>query len=288
MLWVIFAFLTALFVSLMGVASKESLKDVDEYIVAWSLRFFALPFLIPLLAFIDIPSLNNQFFIALIANGSLNLIAFILYMKAIKYSDLSIAVPMIAFTPVFLLVTSPVIVGEFPNIFGILGVLLIVLGSYTLKLKKKGEGYLAPFKALLKERGPRYMLLVAFIWSITSNFDKLGVLNSSPVFWVISVNSFIAAAMLPVVFYRSKNKLKQIPQNLKSLLPVGFFNATSLVFQMTAISLALVSYVISIKRTSILFSVLFGFLIFKEKDVTSRLLGSFIMFAGVLLIILMG
>lgn len=288
MLWIVFAFLTALFVSFMSVASKKSLKDVDEYIVAWSLRFFALPFLIPLLAIIQIPSLSNQFFIALVADGSLNLIAFILYMKAIKYSDLSITIPMIAFTPVFLLITSPVIVGEFPNIFGILGVLLIVLGSYTLKLKKKGEGHLAPFKALLKERGPRYMLLVAFIWSITSNFDKLGVLNSSPIFWVISVNSFIAAAMLPIVLYKPRSELKQIRKNLKSLIPVGFFNAASLVFQMTAIGLALVSYVISIKRTSILFSVLFGFLIFREKGIKSRLLGASIMFLGILLIILLG
>lgn len=173
MLWFIFSFFTAFFESLKDVFSKKSLKNVDEYVVSWALRFFALPFLIPLLFFVDIPSLDNQFWTALLVSGSLNVIATILYMKAIKHSDLSITVPMVTFTPLFLLFTSPLIVGEFPSFFGLIGVLLIVLGSYTLNIKQRHEGYLVPFKALLKETGPKLMLLVAFIWSITSNFDKV-------------------------------------------------------------------------------------------------------------------
>ena len=265
MIWIIFAFLAALFVSLMNVASKKSLKNTDEYIVAWSLRLFALPFLIPLLLIIEIPNLGNQFLIALPINGVLSLLAFIFYMKAIKYSDLSIAAPMITFTPLFLLLTSPVIIGEFPSIFGVLGILLIVFGSYILKLDKKKEGYFAPFKALLKEKGPRYMLIAAFIWSITSNFDKIDVLDSSPIFWAISVNLVIATIMLPIVFYKSRSAVKEIPRKFKSLFPIGFFHATGVVFQMIAISLALVSYVISIKRTSAIMSVIFGCVFLKEK-----------------------
>jgi len=55
---------------------------------------------------------------------------------------------------------------------------------------------------------------------------------------------------------------------------------------MTAVSLGIVSYVISIKRTSILFTVLFGFFIFKERNIRSRLMGAIIMILGVLLITL--
>ena len=49
MSWFIFAVLTALFESLKDVFSKRSLGEVDEYIAAWSLRVFALPFLLPAL-----------------------------------------------------------------------------------------------------------------------------------------------------------------------------------------------------------------------------------------------
>lgn len=286
MIWFIFAFFTALFESLKDVFSKKGLKNIDEYVVSWSLRFFALPFLIPLFFFIEIPSLGNQFWVVLLVGGPLDILATILYMKAIKCSDLSITVPMITFTPLFLLLTSPLILGEFPGFFGLVGVILIVLGSYLLNIKKRSEGYLAPFRALLKEKGPKLMLLVAFIWSITSNFDKIGVQNSSPIFWVIATNIFIALFMFPIMLCKSQRSVQHIKTSYKVLIPIGLFGALALIFQMTAINLTLVAYVISIKRISAIMGVLFGYLIFKEKGIKERLLGVIIMVIGVLFITL--
>src|ERR1700756_1981288 len=113
MVWFILSVLTAFFESMKDISSKRSLRNIDEYIVSLSLTLFALPFLIPFLFFIKIPHIGNQFWTALFLGGGLNVIATILYMKAIKYSDLSITVPMVAFTPLFLLVTSPLMLNEF-------------------------------------------------------------------------------------------------------------------------------------------------------------------------------
>ncbi len=286
MVWLIFAFLAALFESLKDVFSKDRLRKIDEYLVAWSLRLFALPFLIPLLFFMEIPSLGNRFWMALLISGTLNTITTILYIKAIKSSDLSITIPMLTFTPLFLLATSPLIVGEFPGFFGVIGVLLIVLGSYVLNIGQMHKGYFEPFRALAKEKGPKLMLIVAFIWSITSNFDKIGVQNSSPVFWVIAINIFITLVMLPIVLCKSQISAKQISTHYKALIPIGLFSASALIFQMTAISLTLVAYVISIKRTSAIMSVLFGYFIFREKGIKERLTGAIIMVIGVLFITL--
>ena len=55
---------------------------------------------------------------------------------------------------------------------------------------------------------------------------------------------------------------------------------------MTAINLTLVAYVISIKRTSTIMSVFAGYLVFKEKGVKERLIGTVIMIIGVLFITL--
>ncbi len=285
MVWFVFAFLAALFQSISDVFNKKSLKNVDEYIVSWSLTFFALPFLILLLYF-GIPSLGNQFWIALFIAGTLQVIATILYLKALKYSDLSITAPMATFTPLFLLITSPLIVNEFPNFLGLIGILLIVIGSYVLNIKEKFKGYLAPFKALLKEKGPKLMLVVAFIWSITANIDKIGIQNSSPMFWPLATNIFRTLLMSLVVLSISQKNVKQIPTNLKTLVPVGFFVALTWIFYAIAINLALVAYVISIKRTSAILSVLFGYLIFKEKGIKERLIGAVIMVLGVILIAL--
>ncbi len=259
---------------------------MDEYIVAWALNFFALPLLLPLLFFIEIPEITKGFWMAIFISGTLNIATAILYLKAIKLSDLSLVSPLATFTPLFLLITSPLIIGEFPTLFGLVGILLIVFGSYILNLKEKKKGVLAPFKALLNNKGARLMLLVAFIWSITSNFDKIGLQNSSPIFYGIAINIFITIGITPFIFLKSRKNIKQIPKNLKSLIPVGIFHGLMIAFHMIAISMTLVAYLISIKRTSAVLSVLFGSLIFKEKGLKERILGAVIMILGVLFITL--
>ncbi len=287
MLWILFAFLGAFCESLKDVFSKKalnSIRNIDEYVAAWSMRFFALPFLLSLLLFVEIPVIGDGFWGALLVSGGLNTVTTILYMKALKLSDLSVTVPMVTFTPLFLLVTSPIILGEFPGGFGILGIILIVMGSYMLNIKKRRDGFFAPFRALLNEKGPRLMLCVAFIWSISSNFDKIGVVNSSPVFWTASLNLFLTMTLLPIMFLKSDSCISQVKNNVKALLPIGFFTAMMHLFIMTALSLTLVAYVIAIKRTNALFGVLWGALFFKEKNIKERLVGALIMVAGVLLI----
>ncbi|MBR8828417.1 MAG: EamA family transporter [Gomphosphaeria aponina SAG 52.96 = DSM 107014] len=284
MTWVIFATCTAIFESLKDVTSKHSLQKIDEYIVSWSVMAFSLPLLLPILLLIKIPTLNSQFWLTLLVDGSLNVIALIMYIKAIKLSDLSLTVPLIAFTPLFLLITSPLIVQEYPTITDAIGIFLIVTGSYILNLKEKQKGYLAPFKSLLQQKGSKLMLGVAFIWSITSNIDKLGVQNSSPTFWAISLCGFLALSLLPIALYKSSHNFQLIPQYLPELLPLGLFNGAAILFQMQAISIALVAQVISVKRTSAMITVFLGYLIFQEQGIKERATGAGIMILGVILI----
>jgi uncharacterized membrane protein len=47
-----------------------------------------------------------------------------------------------------------------------------------------------------------------------------------------------------------------------------------------------VAYMISVKRTSLLFSILYGHYLFKEEKIAEKALGAVIMFAGFLLVVL--
>ena len=60
-----------------------------------------------------------------------------------------------------------------------------------------------------------------------------------------------------------------------------------MIFHMIAISMTLVAYLISVKRTSAIISVLFGTLLFKEKGFKERIWGAIIMVIGVLFITLL-
>lgn len=286
MVWVLFALLAAFFRSLVDVFGKKSVQHLDAYVVAWAWRFFSLPFLLALLFIIDIPTLGEWFWLALVAHGLLSALTTILYIKAIQASDLSLTIPILSFTPGFLLITSPIMLGEVISLMGIAGVLLIVMGSYLLNFKERRNGFFGPFKALFRERGPRLMLVVAVLWSIQGNIDKIGLLNSSTLFWPIATYVFITIILSGVLLYRRKTGIRAGLERgkLMDLIPLGAFSAFSIIFHMLAISLTLVPYVVSVKRTSTLMSVLYGYFIFKEHGIRERLLGASIMVVGVAII----
>ena len=66
-----------------------------------------------------------------------------------------------------------------------------------------------------------------------------------------------------------------------TFLFIGIFTAIMILSHFMAISMADVAYVISIKRTSLIFSVFYGWVVFKEVDIGERLLGSGLMLAGI-------
>lgn len=282
------AFLAAGLESGKDMLSKIALNDkIDEYVTSWALRFFALVVLWPILLFIEIPELNKKFWLALFSSGTLNVAATILYMKAIQYEDLSRTIPMISFTPVFLLITSPLVIGETPSLLGLIGVILITIGAYVLNIHKHDHGdYLAPIKSILKDRGTKLMLIVASIWSFTSVFDKMGINNSSALFWVVAIHIFLTVTIFPIMWYKNPDFLSVFQNKAKELAPFGVLNALKLSLQHIALSLALVPYVVSIKRTSILFSVVIGWLFFKDKHIKKRLIGAGVMLVGAVIIIL--
>ncbi|MEB3826336.1 EamA family transporter [Phormidium sp. CCY1219] len=286
MLWFFLALSTAFFTSIKDIFGKKALNNIDSFVVAWSWSFFTALFLLPVQLWFGLPTFGDRFVLALTVVSILNTIAFTLYIKAISLSDLSLTLPMIAFTPIFLLVTSPIILGEWPNLIDGLGVVTIVAGSYLLNLKERSRGYFAPFEALLREPGPKLTLLVAFIWSITGNFDKIGVQNSSPLFWVFAIFGTISCLQLPIVWSQSANPVKKVRDNLPGLSMMGVCTALAVFCQMQALQLTLVVQVISIKRTSVLMGVVWGKLFFDEQGIKERFSGTVTMLVGVALITL--
>ncbi|NJM98691.1 MAG: EamA family transporter [Phormidesmis sp. RL_2_1] len=281
-MWLLFASLTAFFEACKDATGKQSLKNLDEYSVLFSFMAVGVVLLLPVLMIAGVPKIQSDFWGALLIGGSLNILAFTLYVRALKLADLSLTVPLVTLTPLFLLVTSPLIVQEWPTWADGIGVVLLVVGSYVLNVHADQFGFWAPLRAMARNPGSRMMLCVAFIWSITSNFDKIGVVNSSPLFWAIALFSVIAGGMVPFVF-RPKRGLKPLLSQWRLLGITGGFNAIAITSQMLALPMAPVAQVIAVKRMSALLSVLFGHFFFGEKGLSARLTGAAIMVSGVVI-----
>lgn len=285
MIGFLLAFGTAISEALKDITSKFNLHHIDEYTAAFSMHLVQSLLLFPLVWYFGLEAMSPRFLWALLASSVLQLAVILLYFKAIKRSELSVTVPLVTLTPLFMLITSPLMIGEFPSLLGVGGILLIVVGTYISNIEEKQKNIFAPFVSLVKNQGSRYMLLVAFLWSITANIDKIGVEETSPIFWAFAKDFLILFYLIPIIFLKSKKPLKQINSRKWPLLLVGFFRSASVLTQMFAIQFILVAYVISIKRASSVFIILFAFLYMNErKNFKNRLIGIIAIMLGLFVV----
>ena len=288
--WPVYAILCAFFTATADVFSKIGMRKTDVYAIGWLRIILAVPFLFLLLFLFKIPEINGLFWGVIFLLLPLELTAYILYLKAIKISDLSITLPFLALTPMFAMVTSFIMLGEKLKFLGVAGIFLVGIGAYFLNIDRAGEGILQPFKKACKETGPRFMIIVAFIYSITSNLGKFAILHSSPTFFPVIHFSLVGFTLTPLVWIRYNNRKKaQIiwsKEQVPLYLLMGLIFALAIFTHCLAISQANVAYMISVKRMSLLFGVAYGGLVFREKNIKNRFTGALFMLFGAILITL--
>lgn len=284
MIGYLLAILTCLFYGLQGTYGKVLTKSFPSAIITWATFTFSLPFVFAFLLIKGIPPIDLSGFLwSTSISFIINLIAFNLFFKALSLSSLSLTMPFTAFTPIFLVPMAFFVLGEFPDLSGNLGIILIIFGAYGLHA---GSGnLLTPFRNIFANKGTRYMLIVAIMWSITATLEKVAVLSSSPAFYGTTIGFLLSAAYFPYIFYFHWEDVKKIPGNLKRFLIMGMITGAMIIFQFSAYKYLLASYVIAFKRAGVIVSVLLGFVLFKEENILKNLIFTTLMIVGVLLII---
>lgn len=282
-MWIIFGVLCALFHSLGDLFYRKAGTGESTELLSFGRMAYTSLVLWLFVLFEGIPEFGDDLLRAYYIGIPLELIATLLYMKALQHSPLSIVAPLFAFSPAFILLTGPLFLGEYTSFTGALGVMVIVVGAYLLNVSQVKDGYFEPFKRLGKERGARYMIGAALLFSVTANMGRLGVTNSSPAFFGASYFTVLALVLLIPVIRR-----KEVPGVVrKTVLIPGIAIALSVIFHLKGIELIQASYFIALKRLSMIISIVLGIVILKEKSGKERLVGGTIMMLGVLIIVLL-
>jgi drug/metabolite transporter (DMT)-like permease len=285
MSWFIYAFVCALSLATADALSKKALdNNTDPYIVAWVRTGYAAPFIAVLIPFIDIPELDSVFFVITFLAVPLDIIAVLLYIRAIKVSPLSLTLPFLSLTPIFLIVTSYVILGEKPDKFGFIGIILVIIGAYLLNVHTISQGFLAPFRAIAEEKGSVLMIIVAFIFSIGVCLGKIAIQHSSTEFFCVVYILLLSLFLFIIVSFKCKHFLSKSISRPAPFVFIGMLIAIMIITHLKAISLIEVSYMVSVKRLSILFGILYGVMFFKETNIKERFLGATVMVSGIILI----
>ena len=285
MSWFFLSLLAAFTLATSDALTKKSFSDQSPYMMGLIRLGYTLPWMLISLLFIPLVVPDSTFWLCMLAGLPLEALAFYCYMKAIKVSPLSLTVPFLAFTPGFIILTGWLILGEKISTGGLWGIILIMAGAYSLNLSHTRYGLVGPLIAIFKEPGSRLMLLVSFIYAFTSTIGKLAIIHSNPYFFGIVYNVALTTLMilfLPAVVNAGprKNLLKKPVVGLI----LGAIVAVEIFSHMLAVSLTNVAYMISLKRMSLLFGVVYGALLFKEEKIMERLAGAIIMITGVFLI----
>lgn len=287
MTWFLLSLAAALSIAARDVSIKtyEDLSPPEIAILelSWALPYFFLGCLL-----VEIPPLDQTFWWTFTLSIPINILAYALYLYAIKLSPISLSVPFLAFTPAFMILTGFFILGETINIWGGIGIGLIILGGYVLHCKKNQANIFVPLSAFLREKGSWFMLIVAILFAFAAVIGKKAILHSSALFFSYTFFLIFNITVLTGLLLKGKNDWRKILRNTPRGLWLGSLLMVHISFHGLAIANATAVYMVAVKRSSILFSVLLSWFILKETDIRYRGLGTLLMFAGMLFITLLG
>ena len=291
--WIWLSILASFFFASRYVIIKKYLANVDTYLMAFAYRFFGLLFLLPFLFVFELKPLSSQvFWEVTILTALLTAVASIMQLTAIQKYELSSSVPFLAFIPLFMIIPVFLLFKELPNIFALTGVIFLSIGGIIINGsgKQRLSNY---FKSLIRNKGSWLFFGVAIIFGITTTFDRTAITeveNSGFTYTFIwhlvsmIIFSFIFLNIKKAPSYFHEFKLNVIPFAIQ-----GLFGITAFLLQMLAVEAAKLvkANVIYIKALTLIYlfmSVLFGILIFKEKNALFKIIGAIIMIIGALVI----
>ena len=190
----------------------------------------------------------------------------------------------------FLIGTGWLLLGETVSRQGLLGILLVVAGAWGLNLDRAGRHprtWLAPFAAIVDRRGSRLMLMVAAIYSVTAVLGK-GALGYMPdQAMVFGALYFALLGGLTLVFFgaREPAMIRRALLGGPAVWSVAALMSVMVVTHFLALAQTATAYMIAVKRTSILFGILLGAWLFRERRLGQHLAAGGLMVSGVALIL---
>lgn len=202
--------------------------------------------------------------------------------KALQIGELSVLGPINSYKSIVGLIVGIFLLAEIPSAYGILGILLIILGSrfvfettkegFSLKLFKRKDIILRFTALLLTGIEAVFLKKVILLSSVSMSF----------MMWAWTGAIFTLLIILAVRKPYVPVKKNQIHQYLTICISLAVMQlSTNFVFQHIK-----VGYALALFQLSTIVNLLFGIKFFHEKDLYKKLTGTIIMMIGSIVIIL--
>ena len=288
-MWIVMAILSAFFAGVTSILAKCGIKKTDSDIATFIRTIVILIFSWFMVFIVDsfhtISSIDIKSFIFLILSGLSTGASWLCYFKALSIGDINKVVAIDKSSIILTVLFAIVILKETNNVLlKIAATILIGIGTFMMIEKKQQKG------TNIKESFIIYAFLSAIFAALTSILAKIGISNVESNLGTAIRTFFVLIMAFVVVIYNGKfNQLKQI--YIKELIFIclsGIATGASWLCYYYAIQKGIVSVVVPIDKLSILFSITFSYIVFKESLTKKALLGLCLIVVGTLLMALYG
>lgn len=284
MLWIIAAILSAVFAGLTSILAKCGIKKTDSDL-ATALRTIVVLIFSWIMVFVvgsqgTITDIKATSFLFLVLSGLATGASWICYFKALSIGDINKVVPIDKSSTILTVLLAIICFGETSNLaVKLVATAILGVGIFFMVEKKKSES---------KVKGRSWMIyavLSAVFAALTSILAKVGITGVESNLGTAIRTAVVLIMAWCIVFARGKHKaLKTIDKKELVFISLsGIATGASWLCYYYAIAEGLVSVIVPIDKLSILVTVAFSYLVFKEKLSKKAFLGLGLMVIGTLL-----
>ena len=286
-MWILFALGSALFAGLTSITAKCGIKKTDST-VATAIRTGVVLLCSAVMVTIvgswgGITNIDTKSRIFLVLSGIATGASWLCYFKAISIGDVNKVVPLDKSSTVLAAVIAVIFLGESVTAPKITGLIAVAVGTYMMIGKKDGAGE--------KKRGLGWFFygsLSAVFAALTSVLAKVGIENveSNLATTVRTAVVLVMAWLTVLVTGKGKLVKETTKKELRFIVISGILTGASWLCYYRALQLGEVSVVAPIDKLSILVSVAFSYIVFKEKLTLKSFMGLMIIVVGTLCLLL--
>lgn len=263
--WIFFAAGSAFFAGITAILAKCGIKRTDSDVATAIRTIIVLIFSWLMVALVGsasqisrIPAVTWTF---LILSGLATGASWLCYFRALQMGDVNKVVPIDKCSTVLTVLLAFLLLGEPISLRKLIGLLAIGGGTLLMIQKKENTGGTKGRSWLI------YAVLSAVFASLTSIFGKIGITGvESNLGTALRTGVVLVMAWLVVFVKGKQNQVRQVPgKELVFILLSGIATGASWLCYYRALQDGPASVVVPIDKLSILVSIAFSYVVFRER-----------------------
>ena len=288
-MWLLFAVGSAFFSGITAILAKCGIRKTDST-VATAVRTVVVLLFSWLMVFIvgseaEIGSMSAKTVVFLILSGIATGASWLCYFKALQTGDINKVVPIDKFSTVLTMLLAMIFLNEGMSLLSAAAIVLISAGTF-LMIQKQNTDFNRSDKN--DKSWLIYAVLSAVFAALTSILGKVGIENvESNLGTAIRTCVVLVMAWLMVFITGKTGEVRKIPR--KDLLFIclsGFATGGAWLCYYKALQDGPASVVVPVDKLSILVTILFSYIVFKEKLSKKSLFGLLLIVVGTICMVI--